>query len=100
MFQLLEKDKCNTPQRLVTFKIPMENQFQEQTEIEINLVNIYSVTITCQALLGMVKKIMGKTQFLLSRILCTNVWDTSYKYITYNKLNAKGGVRTECKENR
>ena len=43
---------------------------------------------------------MGKTQFLLSRILCTNVWDTSYKYITYNKLNAKGGVRTECKENR
>ena len=58
------------------------------------------MTITCQALLGMVKKIMDKTQFLLSRVLCTNGWDTSYKYITYNKLTAKGGVRTECKEKR
>ena len=41
---------------------------------------------------------MDKNQFLLSRILCTNGWDTSYKYITYNKLNSKGGVCTECKE--
>lgn len=39
------------------FEIPSKSQFWEQREIEINLVNIYSVTITYHNSLGVSRKI-------------------------------------------